>query len=209
MSQSVPRPVVVELFGLPGSGKSYTARLLSKHEGVTLVPTLVSRSTMLRGALRYWGSAFRWIFFLATETFRSGEWGLLRYRLSLIMSAFGRYWLAQRAPARAVVLDEGFLQRLLSVSSREVPAGRVTALMRGLWPDHVLVIEMREPSFQRYDAGHIRMRQDVGGKWKEQMLCAYVLLKELLHDRNVHHTQVTSSAAAEAVVENLDRMGRL
>lgn len=206
MSQNAPKPFVVELFGLPGSGKSHVANLLTAYAEIDHIPQMVSRLDMLRGVVRSPGCALRWLRFLAIETVRGGEWGLARYRLSLIAHMFGRFARARASRHGVVLLDEGFMQRVLSVSARRLSSQRVLTLMRGLWPDYVLVVEAQGPRFHRYGPEHIRSQASPDGTWKMIMKENYEVVQAAMVSAGVPYTVVGQDTAPGALITKLRDM---
>jgi len=206
MSRSVPKPRVVELFGLPGSGKSHVAGVLAANEDIERIPQMVSRADMLRGITQFPWCALRWLGFLVVETVQSGEWALMRYRLSLVAHMFGRYARARASGHALVLLDEGFLQRILSVSARRLSPRRVSSLMRGLWPDSVLMVEVQEPQFHRYGPEHIRSQASRDGAWKVVMRGNYEAVKAVVRDAGVHHAVVGGETDSATLITRLRAM---
>ena len=129
--------MIIELVGLPGSGKTTIAEAM-KACGAVLVPA-PSRSQLVTNAVLFWlqrPALAVWIFWLiATRVPSSVRYELLangyvgyaaRYRMAQIISRAGK----------VVVLDQGFFQLLISLG--ELPSALLDILPK---PDVLAVVE--------------------------------------------------------------------
>ncbi len=107
--------MIIECIGLPKSGKSSFAR--SAPPEVLVVPQEVPSRYTTTFLTRYPLFSFVYVALLLLESLRTRTLPLLRFKLSLFKTTIARFAYAQEQKGN-VVLDEGCLQRILSLYER-------------------------------------------------------------------------------------------
>jgi GTPase SAR1 family protein len=109
--------MIVECFGVPGSGKSTLTSKLVEREEFSTVPPYVSRWYSLLFMLRHPIFTTRWILALLSECKKTKTWTLLRFKVAVFLNTVGRieYGHTHFSKEKIVILDEGIMQRMLSL----------------------------------------------------------------------------------------------
>ena len=109
--------IIIELYGLPGVGKSTLARTLALEHGFFLVPSSsVSRFDYIALSMRYPLMVGYWLLLIFKNYQVTKSIKHLRYNISLLFMSLKKILTAYRSKQLRVVVDEGLLQRLLSCS---------------------------------------------------------------------------------------------
>lgn len=195
--------MIIEFFGAPGAGKTSGARNLSVELGLPMV--------LKGGEHRIWDSIvyallhpIRSLFFFFTilyQTARTGTWSLLRWRLAVIGSTYSVLRGASRFPDVAIV-DEGLLQRVLSIYEEEISLSQAAWLIRFLSPDYVLVVTSTEREFHRYaDPTHPRCRlgEAYMTRWKEIIRHNTAMIREALTKSTVPHLSAEDDYVSQTI----------
>ena len=200
---------IIELVGLPGSGKSFTARALAAATGAPVLPWRQPRRVMLLGLAAHPLSAWHWFRALGRETRQSRTGSLWRYKIALLGSTFAQAWLARRRePPGPVIMDEGFAQRILSVAEQPQTVAATRTLFLASPPaDLIVIIETRPPTFRRHEHQHARAEQggDYLMAWKEIITANYEVVKQVITESGRPYRYVRSEADREALAEFITR----
>lgn len=164
----------IELFGLPGSGKTTLASALEKAGAGFARARNKEHSRAFRYMLFHPLVTAYWFFVTLSETAKSGTWRLLRAKLSLLYYTFAflhKASQASRGTAGIMVVDEGLVQRMLSIFETKKD---VRALGRALrfTPKpalYILVSGNPELYFKRYEGeGEGNIRAKLGSEYQQQ-----------------------------------------
>ena len=144
--------MVIECVGVAGSGKSMLVSHLEKQHGVQTVPMYVSRYYSLVFLFRHPLLTLQWMNALVWECHATNTWRLFRFKLSVFSTTVGRMAYARMnyRTSDVVVLDEGMMQRLISLFestiSQEVALKWVRRMMVS---DAVILAHLPEGTTER------------------------------------------------------------
>ena len=175
--------MVIELVGLPGSGKTTFAKKLEKEGGWTRV-----RVTGAGEILRY---NFLFVLFHPVSTFSQLVW-FARYAgdRSLWYTKFMNLFLVHNAKfmkARSIdraIVDQGHLQNIISLFGRAVEKERVASYVRILpKPDHALIFTVSsEIAEKRMKERGYGVREDVSPEERATWLASATIHVSMLPD---------------------------
>lgn len=190
--------MIIELYGIPGSGKTTLAKELvrrnkdrfiylhssPRREIIRLVPLF---------AIRHPRIAAFWFRELLRETFRGRRVsGLFRYKLHLLLITLAQYQKALRYQDKVIVLDEGLLQRIFSVYDTALPRGKIENCIRHTPKADILVRVCRKADrFRRvlrapytYDNPRVNAGKIYLKNWMSGVLENDKIICGLLQERN-------------------------
>jgi hypothetical protein len=108
--------ILIELFGLPGAGKSTLARELSgKYGYIHIQNEPLSFLEYLRYTITQPRLVFSWLWLICKNFLATKSTTHARYNVSLLFTSLKKLHRAKRARG-TVIIDEGLLQRFLSYS---------------------------------------------------------------------------------------------
>lgn len=148
--------MIIEFFGVPGGGKTQILRQLTTlipNAGESLVP---SRRAIAFGtlhfALRHPLSFLIWMSELAVHAN-----GLFRYKLGLLLRSMAMRTYSEAAARSSVTfIDEGLLQRMLTIFDNPLSPRHIKFLLR-MTPRPDAVIVVRGGEFGRFTAAPNRL----------------------------------------------------
>ena len=162
--------MVIEFFGVPGSGKTTGARYLSSELGIPFVKGGEGKSTSaVMCAITHPVKTSFFLVVALQQTAHSHTWALFRWRIRTILGTFSILHRATRHGSDTIV-DEGLLQRVLSIYEEALTEANASRIVRLLSPELVVYITDTERQFQRYnDSTHPRRRLGDGymDRWKD------------------------------------------
>lgn len=189
--------MIIECFALPEVGKSTIIKDLQQQYGVKVVShESISRSSALMFMLRHPISVARFVLtFLKEGMGDLGGWQIVRFKLSVFVSTISRIQLAGSKYDRQdiVIIDEGLVQRLLSLYESKQPAGKYISLLKSIpLADSILFLEYKGES-DRIKNGRVgTMRRSVSDEyteaWRSTMLHNYHSLVDALKSMNLIQT---------------------
>ncbi|MCI0619614.1 hypothetical protein L0Y40_01095 [Candidatus Wolfebacteria bacterium] len=200
--------MIIEFFGVPGAGKTSGARYLSSELGIPFIKG---------GEDRVWDAVAyiinhplkaSFFFLVATrQTLHSETWPLFRWRTNTIL---GTLALLHRATSQKsdTIVDEGLLQRVLSVYEEPLTEERSAKIVKFLSPEFVVYISDTKREFQRYnDSAHPRQRfgDEYMDRWKATVRKNTKLLYQALLKEGIPHI-VTDDSHSPRFVEAM-RLG--
>ena len=165
------KPAVVELYGLPGSGKTHLARSLDGRGGGVIRLAPARRGSALASFVF---RNPRTVLFWLTELFLHGSLTLIRFRLAILFDTFEALGRAQRLRSGVAVLEEGVFQRAASVYETEkTPRELARLLAHAPMPDLLVIVDSDADGFARYEhpehprarRGHVYLE-----RWKQMVL---------------------------------------
>ena len=179
--------MIVELFGLPGAGKTTLVKALTGSTiGATRADFAMSRSGVVRYITRHPVATAAWFKDVVSEASRVGYWAMVPFKLRLLANTFSKVESARSAgfPAGSsgdvhwTVVDEGLLQRVLSVYETVQSQRKLRAIVRRALPSstRVVLVEGGGDPFWRYrDAKNVRTRlgDDYLRRWFEVVRTNY------------------------------------
>lgn len=132
--------MIIELFGLPGSGKTAIKKVLIRRDfgkDVVLNGTLERLIFCFVFAILHPLICLFWLSLLFTRD----QKGLRKYKLSLLSVTFAKFQKARFLKQKSII-DEGFLQRILSMYEHQLTEQEIKKTLKySLFPDKVLFIK--------------------------------------------------------------------
>lgn len=122
--------MIYELFGLPGSGKSYMARQISQSKEIAEIGITSTKERMVRAVLFMFFHPFfsaRLITIFIKENYKSPK--LLKHKLATIVLEI----MAREQKAKhGMMIETGFFQLLLSIYERKIQDQDIAPVLRWL-----------------------------------------------------------------------------
>lgn len=180
--------MVIECFGLPGAGKSTVAKRLAKTFNVPVVPMYVSKWYTVRTVLRHPWFSIQFLIRLLLHSHRTKTWRLFMFKQAVFQNTLGRLaWAQQQARKyECIFIDEGLVQRLLSLFETNVEKQNITSLLSGLPPSAaVVVIRYQGTDFTGSKVGEAMRSQqsaEYQAAWQAVIAHNFTTIAGMLHE---------------------------
>lgn len=162
--------MIVECFGLPGVGKTTVCEQLTKTKGFVGVPKIVAKHRSLLFFMSYPLFSIAWLVRVCKEGVRANSYKLFRFKLSVFLNTVARVQYAQyleKTGDDVVVLDEGLLQRALSVYEKKIAALDMKKLIQTIpYRSKVIYITNDRHALRGGKLGHAR--SSINAKYAEE-----------------------------------------
>jgi hypothetical protein len=149
---------IIELYGIPGGGKSTLARTIAAEHGFTHITALgVARLEYLTLFYHYTYTVLLWLPLIIRNYFKVKSIKHLRYNISLLFVSLKKIHLAQKSSEQKLIIDEGLIQRFLSYSDLVLTDREIIRLLSASPLGTVLLlVNNRQVDQDRYDEAHDR-----------------------------------------------------
>lgn len=194
--------MIIEFFGVPGGGKTQILRQL-----VIIMPDAVEARPMTRTAIILWAS-----YFVLRHPLSSFVWmvelllhsnGMLRYKFVLLIRSMSARAMAERSRASFVFVDEGLLQRLLTIFDEPLSPRHIGFLI-SMTPlsDAVVVVKGGEfgrftVAHNRFDSPRVKVGEERLQKWMENVRMNARSVQNALQ----HHIRIVECTRGEPDAE--------
>lgn len=200
---------IIELYGLPGVGKSTLAQTLEKTYGYTRIAIPYRHMSRLRLFSLYPRTFLLWIQLIGKNFWHTKNVALLKYNISLLFSSLEKVYEAQQAASEhPVVLDEGLLQRFLSYADIVIDEHTIAAMVRRMpIGTQLVLVDDREPTTSRF-IGSQNIRAQQGAiylqTWQDNQQKQLTNLKQaLVHYQPAHHW-TTRELSIDAILKAIN-----
>lgn len=184
--------MVIELFGLPGAGKTTLAKKLETEQGFKIVK-IRSRWELLYLNLRHFFknpvSSFMNLFFIIKS---SPNLRLFYYKfMNFFMDINARY--EKAGSCEKAILDQGYFQNILSVFEKPINQYQLEKYLRYLpKPDKLIVVDTPPEEIQRRvgERGYYsreKFGKEYVEKWRETTAQNYELVKAEIKNLGVNY----------------------
>ncbi len=203
------KKALVELYGLSGSGKSTLARELSEKEPLI---KLISPQQKSKGIpsfiIKNPGTFFFWIKEMFINALLNWEWTLFRHRLSILLSTFSTFAVADNIKAGVVVLDEGLFQRVFSIYEQKRTPQQLERLIRKIpHIDLLVIVDRTEEQYVRYYNHRMNPRMKMGESymeiWKEVIAYNDKNLKKIIKALHIPYYTVGKNDPIDNLIVKL------
>jgi hypothetical protein len=178
--------IIIELYGIPGGGKSTLARSLAAAQGFIHVTALgVTRFEYLTLFYHYTYTVLVWLPLIIKNYFKVKSIKHLRYNISLLFVSLKKIHLAQKNKQSLIVIDEGLIQRFLSYSDIVLTEKEITRLLVASPLGTVVVlVNDRYVDKDRYDEAHDRGSLGVKRleEWRHNMALNIAKINTIMQD---------------------------
>ncbi len=187
MSQQNAR-VIIELYGLPGVGKSTLARTLAKERGIAhITATSVSRLEYIQLFFCYPRTVLVWVPLILQNYLLVKSIRHFRYHISLLFISLKKIHLAQKSLNRVTIIDEGLVQRFLSYSEVVLTEEKVRRIVaKSPLGTRLILLNDRVVTKDRYDTAHDRgsLGLERLENWRRNMTINIETIKTVLGKRS-------------------------
>mgnify|MGYP001551206955 CR=1 FL=1 len=196
-------PVIIEFAGVPGGGKTTSARsFVARRSDSSVLITLDMRARLpeAAAALSFALAHPRAFFALSRFTFVHSAPELRRFSLHLAFRACGKYAKAVRVHALEAVIDEGLIHVLMTLPAAPVREDTFRRILARL-PLPAKAYIAREGNFHRFaenrDVPHPRLRATGLTEWKEAVRANVGIVARLLPEFGVRVEDIAGQSGVE------------
>ncbi len=210
---SLPRKdnIVIELYGLPGVGKSTLAKRLQSEYGCTIISHEPKKWRAITLTLRHPKVVFCWLNIIVKNFWKTKNSSLLTHNISLLFSSLQKIDDAKNDTSTSIkIIDEGLIQRFLSYSDillSEKDIERVLAISP--IGTHVILVNDREPLSNRYTNTN-NVRAKLGGdyleRWQSNQRLLLVVISNVLTRINKVRLYNTAEISADAILTSINKL---
>jgi len=172
--------MIIEFYGLPGSGKTSIAQALSDSQEDFEYLHTSSRWEIVRTfPLFFVMHPFISIFWIK-EIFLNSPASLFRYKLHRVLVSLIQYKKADSVKNMHALIDEGMLQRILSVYETPQTEGKIIRCIKNIpHVDLVIITNYDKREFQRYFETRAPGARDLAS-WMDAARANDKLIREFL-----------------------------
>jgi len=184
--------MIIEFYGLPGSGKTTISRTLAERGGKYVYLHTSPRFETIRlvplFAFKNPGKALFWFCELFKESMKFHFGTLFRYKLHLLLISIAQYQQAQRNAETVYLLDEGLFQRILSIYETKKTREDIERYIRHIPKvDIVVIAENKSTEFyrfkespHRYESPRLHLGKEYFENWMEVVRYNDAIIKSVL-----------------------------
>jgi len=199
--------MIAELFGLPGSGKSTLAGILAERHNFAVIKIKNKAELVFLNFVYFIKHPIRFFATLFCLVKNSDSWPAFYYKFTnTFLHHNAKYQKALKAGK--AVLDQGYLQNLLSVFDRPISEDFLKRYARRLLlPDKLIILDLPFSETQRRleTRGYI-LRQNFGRqarqKWTEAIKSNYDLFLKNISQLSLDYSVIDARQSVDGVVRD-------
>jgi len=202
--QPLKNKMIIELYGLPGAGKTTLAKKMKK-EGFFVVeyPSGQGKKT-IRYIFKHPIMTLFWLREILLETIKTRTWSLLKFKIALVMNTFGKLEIAKKSAKNKIIVDEGLFQRILSIYETKKSFKKLSNIIKKNipQPDLIVIVKSDFEKFMRYkDVKNIRthLGPKYLNRWFEAVNHNYKNIVKVIKKLNIpyRYIKIDSSSCTE------------
>ncbi len=203
--------VIIELYGLPGVGKSTLAKRLQSECGGEIVSHEPKKWRVVTLTIRYPKTVFCWTRIILKNFLKTRSFSVLIHNLSLLFSSLQKIDDAMNDVSKSLkIIDEGLLQRFLSCADVVLSEKDIErALAVSPIGTHVVLVNDREPQNNRYqNADNVRTKLGDAylERWQSnQRLVLLTLSNVLLRTKKGSH-YATAETSVDGILTAINQV---